>query len=203
MRAMLWEEQSPDWSLLWWCSLSIAKARAWIAPSHRFSNRPDKMSIFLAAFLLGAVASPPPDDDDDKAPSTRPAASSTKRDADDLKPGLTPPTSPDDKPKAGATSHPASHGTGEDDEEEGLAQPSSAIVVTAHRLDTARTQIDAGLGATVYSLTNDTIENRPGGETGSVADILAQAPGVTLSGRALNVRGAPANQVRINNVIVP
>lgn len=91
----------------------------------------------------------------------------------------------------------------DDEEEEGRLQPANAIIVTAHRLDAARTQIDAALGASVYSLTNDTIENRPGGETGSVSDILQQAPGVTLSGSTLTVRGSRANQVRINNVIVP
>lgn len=91
--------------------------------------------------------------------------------------------------------------TDEDDEED--RQPSNAIIVTAHRLDAARTQIDTALGASVYSLTNDTIENRPGGETGSVSDILQQAPGVTSSGSGLTVRGSRANQVRINNVIVP
>jgi hypothetical protein len=41
-------------------------------------------------------------------------------------------------------------------EESGL-QPKSTIVITAHRLDAARTQIDAERGATVYSLTNETI----------------------------------------------
>ena len=112
-----------------------------------------------------------------------------------------PPDDDDDKPQSARPSvGPPKTGK---DEEEGGVRPNSTIVIAARRLDAARTQIDAGLGATVYSLTNDTIENRPGGETGSIADILAQAPGVTLSGRTLNVRGAPANQIRINNVIVP
>jgi outer membrane cobalamin receptor len=147
------------------------------------------MTVLIAALLLSAAVSPPPNDDEDKPHGARPSIATPNADADD------------EKPKAGTTPQPASHDA--DDDQEGGLQPNTTIVVTAHRLDTARTQIDAGLGATVYSLTNDTIENRPGGETGSVADILAQAPGVTLSGRTLNVRGAPANQVRINNVIVP
>src|SRR5947209_15500141 len=148
------------------------------------------MTVLIAALLLSAAASPPTNDDD-KPQSARPSIATPKADEDD------------EQPKAGTTSQPASHDADDDDDHEGRGQPSTTIVVTARRLDTARTQIDAGLGATVYSLTNDTIENRPGGETGSVADILAQAPGVTLSGRTLNVRGAPANQIRINNVIVP
>ena len=110
----------------------------------------------------------------------------------------------DDDRKPGARSGRGKDEADEDDEEEeGRLQPANAIIVTAHRLDAARTQIDAALGASVYSLTNDTIENRPGGETGSVSDILQQAPGVTLSGSTLTVRGSRANQVRINNVIVP
>jgi hypothetical protein len=89
----------------------------------------------------------------------------------------------------------------DDEEEEGRVQPGSAIVVTARRLDAARTTVDAALGASVYGLTNDAIENRPGGETGSLADILGQAPGVT--GPGLVVRGSRATQVRINDVIIP
>ncbi len=148
------------------------------------------MPVLIAAFLLGAVVSPPPDDDDDKRSSGRPAAATAKS-ADDVQGEVGPSTVR--KTEAG----------GDDDDEEGRGQRSSTIVVTAHKLDTARSHIDAALGASIYSLTNDTIENRPGGETGSVSDILAQAPGVTPSGTGLNLRGSPANQVRINNVIVP
>lgn len=94
-------------------------------------------------------------------------------------------------------------GADENDGDSERAQPNSTIVVTAKRLDAARTQIDAGLGATVYSLNNDTIENRPGGETGSVASILTQAPGANLAGSGLAIRGSHAIQVRINDVILP
>ncbi len=88
------------------------------------------------------------------------------------------------------------------DDEEGV-QPATQIVVTAHKLDAARTTIDAELGATAYSLDNSTIENRPGGETGSVGTILGQTPGVGLSASGLTIRGSSAVQVRINNVVVP
>lgn len=96
--------------------------------------------------------------------------------------------------------------TGQDedqDEDEGKPQPNTAVVITARRLDTARTQIDAGLGSTVYSLNNDTIDDRPGGETGSIANILMQSPGVTVSGEAVTIRGSKDIQVRVNNVIIP
>ena len=91
----------------------------------------------------------------------------------------------------------------DDDDDDDRPQPGGPIVVTARRLDAARTAIEAGLGATSYSLTNDAVENRPGGETGNLADILAQAPGVTISGGALFIRGARADQVRVNDVIIP
>ena len=165
------------------------------------------MPLLVAAFLLSALASPSPEDDDDKAWSARPPVTAPKLD-DDQSPAKAPSSAPavdrdkDDKPNAAPAAGNA-HGADQDDEEEAGAQANSTIVVTAHRLDAARTQIDAGLGATVYSLTNDTIENRPGGETGSLSDILTQTPGVTLSGTTLNVRGSPANLVRINNVIIP
>jgi hypothetical protein len=130
--------------------------------------------LAIVAFAAAAAVTPPHDDDDERR---RPAPS--------------------------AAAAPA-RGDDEDEEaEEGRVDPDSPIVVTARRLDAARTRIDAGLGATVYSLTNEGVEDRPGGEFGSLSQILRQAPGVTLSGNALNVRGAPANQVRINNVIVP
>ncbi|MEO7825534.1 MAG: TonB-dependent receptor [Allosphingosinicella sp.] len=91
----------------------------------------------------------------------------------------------------------------EEEEEEGRVQPASAIVVTARRLDAARTRIDAALGATVYTLTNEAVENRPGGETGNLSDILAQVPGVIASGDGLVIRGSRASQVRVNDVIIP
>lgn len=160
------------------------------------------MSLMIVALLLGAVTQPAPAQDDDKAEPPR-----TKLIAPG-KPGLKPSSSgqaaarDDKQPKSAAPSRAQEPDAGDDDEE-GRVPASSTIVVTARRLDSARTQVDAALGSTVYSLTNETIENRPGGETGSISDILAQAPGVTLSGKTLNVRGSPANQVRINNVIVP
>jgi hypothetical protein len=106
-------------------------------------------------------------------------------------------------PARGQAQPKPARGDDEDDEEEGRVQPGSGIVVTARRLDAARTAIDAALGASVYTLTNDAVENRPGGETGSLAEILSQAPGAVLSGNALIVRGSRQAQVRINDVIVP
>ncbi|MEO6389136.1 MAG: TonB-dependent receptor [Croceibacterium sp.] len=113
------------------------------------------------------------------------------------------PDDDDARPKSGRRSSSARPDDDDGDDEEGRAQPDSEIVVSARALDAARTQIDAGLGSSVYALTNETIENRPGGETGSLTSVLLQAPGVTSGGNGLQVRGAPANQIRINHVIVP
>lgn len=91
----------------------------------------------------------------------------------------------------------------DDDDDEGKPQPETAVIITARRLDVARTQIDPELGSTVYSLGNDAIDDRPGGETSSMAVMLAQTPGVSSSGDAMTIRGSKDIQVRINNVIVP
>jgi hypothetical protein len=96
----------------------------------------------------------------------------------------------------------AASGEDRDEDDDDAARQGGAIVVTAHALDDARSRMEPALGATVYSLGNEAIENRPGGETGSLASVLAQAPGVT-PGSSLTVRGAPVNQVRINNVAIP
>ncbi|MEO8547810.1 MAG: TonB-dependent receptor [Sphingomicrobium sp.] len=149
----------------------------------------DGMTFMIAVLILGAVASPPPDEDQERS---KPIAPALAIDA----PGQ-------DDERARAAGPAQSQATADADEEEEGVRPDDAIVVTARRLDTARTQTDAGLGATVYSLTNETIENRPGGETGSISQILTQAPGATVSVKGLNIRGSRANQVRINNVIVP
>jgi outer membrane cobalamin receptor len=114
--------------------------------------------------------------------------------------GPPPPDDDDDRPASAVAATPQQ--TADDHEEEARVQPNNSIVITAGRLDTARTKIDAALGASVYSVTNETIERRPGGETGSLADILTQAPGVSLSGNRLAVRGSPATQLRINDVII-
>lgn len=91
----------------------------------------------------------------------------------------------------------------DDDDDDGPA-PVGEIVVTARKLDEARAAIEPSLGASTYTLTNDAVENRPGGETTSLNQILLQAPGVTLSGNGtLRVRAQGDLQYRINNVIVP
>ncbi len=92
---------------------------------------------------------------------------------------------------------------GDDDGEP--SAPVSEIVVTGQRLDAARARVEPALGASTYTLTNDTIENRPGGETRDIGSVLVQVPGVRRDGgRGLVIRNAPGGvQYRLNNIILP
>lgn len=113
-----------------------------------------------------------------------------------------PPQDDDDAPLA-KTAGQTPQSRAEADDDEGKAQPNSKVVITGRKLDVARTQINPELGATVYSLGNDAIDDRPGGETSSMAVMLTQTPGVVFSGDRLTIRGSKDVQVRINDVIVP
>jgi len=79
------------------------------------------------------------------------------------------------------------------------------IVVTARRLDAARDAILPSLGSSDYTLDRALLERQPGGLNRSLAQVLLQAPGVTLdSYGAIHVRNEHANlQYRLNGVIVP
>lgn len=79
------------------------------------------------------------------------------------------------------------------------------IVVTANKLDRARDAILPSLGASEYHIDRKILENQPGGVDRSLAQVLLQAPGVTLdSYGAIHVRNEHGNlQYRLNGVIVP
>jgi outer membrane receptor protein involved in Fe transport len=82
---------------------------------------------------------------------------------------------------------------------------STDIVVTARKLDDARDAILPALGASDYTLSRTMLDKQPGGLDRSLAQVLIQAPGVTLdSYGAIHVRNEHANlQYRLNGVIVP
>jgi hypothetical protein len=151
------------------------------------------------ALILGAIGSLASPEVESSGKSGAPAGSVRGTDGDDSKAARAPTA----RPRRAPAGMDEDDDDDDDEEEEGRVDPGSAIVVTGRRLDAARTGIDSALGATVYSLTNEAIENRPGGETGSLSDILLQAPGVSLSGYALVVRGSRAGQVRINDAVLP
>ena len=85
------------------------------------------------------------------------------------------------------------------------AAPVTQVTVTSQRLDVARAEIQPSLGASTYTITNDTVESRPGGETMSLDRVLLQMPGVTEDGFGrLHVRGNQGGlEYRVNNVIIP
>lgn len=104
-----------------------------------------------------------------------------------------------------SASSPAAAAPPPDDDDEERAKPETDIIVTARRLDVARANVEPSLGASTYTLTNEALENRPGGETTKLGQVLLQAPGVAQDGSGkLAIRGAHGDlQFRINNVIVP
>ena len=81
----------------------------------------------------------------------------------------------------------------------------SEIVVTAQRLDAARSAVEPSLGATSYSMPEAFINNLPSGANAELNQVVLQAPGVAQdSFGQLNVRGYHGNiQFRLNNVILP
>ena len=93
------------------------------------------------------------------------------------------------------------------------AQPASAaapadvseVVITAQRLDAARSAIEPALGATSYVLPQAFITNLPGGANTQLNQVVLQAPGVAQdSFGQLHIRGDHGNiQYRLNNVILP
>jgi len=81
----------------------------------------------------------------------------------------------------------------------------SEIVVTAARLDAARSTVEPALAATSYSLPEAFINDLPGGANTQLNQVVLQAPGVAQdSFGQLHIRGDHGNiQFRLNNVILP
>jgi outer membrane receptor protein involved in Fe transport len=81
----------------------------------------------------------------------------------------------------------------------------SEVVVTAQKLDAARSNIEPALGATSYSMPETFIANLPGGANTQLNQVILQAPGAAQDGFGqLHIRGDHANiQYRLNNVILP
>ena len=80
----------------------------------------------------------------------------------------------------------------------------SEIVVTAQRLDAARSEVEPALGATTYSMPEAFINNLPSGANVQLNQVILQAPGAAQdSFGQLHIRGDHGNiQFRLNNVIL-
>jgi outer membrane cobalamin receptor len=166
------------------------------------------MPVLLAALLLGTTKPPPADEDDDRPRRARSvmATPPTAAPSTPMEPGSPAHDDNEDHAKAALTTATRTGPDGDDGDGDGAAQQQqSPIVVTAHRLDVARANVEPDFGASTYTLTNDAIENRPGGETTNLGRILLQVPGVSQSGSgAITVRGSRTGlQYRVNNVIIP
>ena len=98
-------------------------------------------------------------------------------------------------------------GQGRTDAAPSRTAPNAAadIVVTARRLDEARAAIQPSLGATSYTITNDTIQALPGGDNQQFNQIILQLPGVVQDGFGqFHVRDDHNNlQYRINGTVLP
>lgn len=79
------------------------------------------------------------------------------------------------------------------------------IVVTAQRLNEARSEIETQTGASTYTIDSDAIAASPGGQNAMMNQVLLQAPDVAQdSFGQLHVRGDHNDlQYRLNGVILP
>ena len=83
--------------------------------------------------------------------------------------------------------------------------PLPTVVVTAQRLNTARSEIETQTGASTYTITSEAIAAQPGGENVQMNQVLLQAPSVVQdSFGQLHVRADHNDlQYRLNGVILP
>jgi outer membrane receptor protein involved in Fe transport len=100
---------------------------------------------------------------------------------------------------AGSDAAAAPAGTGSD------STQLSTIVITAQRLNEARTTIETQTGASTYTITSDAIAAAPGGENVQMNQLLLQAPDVVQdSFGQLHVRADHNDlQYRLNGIILP
>ncbi len=87
------------------------------------------------------------------------------------------------------------------------AQPEEEVTVTAQRLAAAQLSIEPQIGASTYTLSNEAIQNLPGGENLPLNQVLLQAPGVNQDNAAngsLHIRNEHLEvQYRINGIVLP
>jgi len=117
---------------------------------------------------------------------------------------------------SGAAASPADTGAGAADTAASTAAPTGSaassgadsmapIIVTAKRLNEARTQIETQTGASTYTIDSSAIAAAPGGENQSLNQVLLQAPDVVQdSFGQLHVRADHNDlQYRLNGIILP
>ncbi|HTX24088.1 MAG TPA: TonB-dependent receptor [Steroidobacteraceae bacterium] len=92
-------------------------------------------------------------------------------------------------------------GAGDASDDSGVA----TVVVTARRLNAARSQIETETGASTYTIDSSAIAAEPGGQNVELNQVLLQAPDVAQdSFGQLHVRGDHNDlQYRLNGIILP
>jgi outer membrane receptor for ferrienterochelin and colicins len=87
----------------------------------------------------------------------------------------------------------------------GSSDSLATVVITARRLNAARSEIETQTGASTYTITSDAIAATPGGENVQLNQVLLQAPDVVQdSFGQLHVRADHNDlQYRLNGVILP
>ena len=87
----------------------------------------------------------------------------------------------------------------------GADAPLDTVVVTARRLNEARSEIQTQTGASTYTIDNQSIAAQPGGGNQPLNQVLLQAPGVVQdSFGQVHIRGDHNGlQYRLNGVILP
>src|ERR1700691_540065 len=87
----------------------------------------------------------------------------------------------------------------------GSSDSLATVVITARRLNAARSEIETQTGASTYTITSDAIAATPGGENVQLNQVLLQAPDVVQdSFGQIHVRGDHNDlQYRLNGVILP
>jgi outer membrane receptor protein involved in Fe transport len=85
------------------------------------------------------------------------------------------------------------------------SDPLQTVVVTARRLNVARSQIETQTGASTYTINQGTIAAEPGGANVELNQVLLQAPDVVQdSFGQIHVRGDHNDlQYRLNGIILP
>ncbi|HTW37717.1 MAG TPA: TonB-dependent receptor [Steroidobacteraceae bacterium] len=83
--------------------------------------------------------------------------------------------------------------------------PVTTVLVTARRLNAARSEIETETGASTYTITSEAIASEPGGENVQLNQVLLQAPDVAQdSFGQIHVRGDHNDlQYRLNGIILP
>jgi outer membrane receptor for ferrienterochelin and colicins len=163
------------------------------------------LASLYALSMQSAVAQTPPTTPVSTGTSTAPSSPSGEAKAPTSPAGGSSPGSPSD---AGSTANGSAAAgvpaTGSADASSNEQQVAT-VVVSARRLNAARSEIETETGASTYTITSQAIAAEPGGDNVQLNQVLLQAPDVVQdSFGQLHVRGDHNDlQYRLNGIILP